>query len=92
MSFSFEFNYQDEHGRKISQEEWIRGLAEEATATAMPSLAKKVNAEVARLRCPVHGEHPKVVKSTIDGNRLTTEISACCDEMRDRAQKVAAGQ
>ncbi len=91
MSSGFEMNYEID-GRKVSQEEWLRSLKKEATEEAMSSVVEEIEAEVARLRCPVHGEHPKVVTAKIEGNRLTTEISACCDEMLEKAEKAAAGE
>ena len=87
MTFDYQIN-----GRKVSKQRFLRHLEDDAKAKAMPSLAAKVKADVARLRCPAHGEHPKVVKSKINGDRLSVEISACCDQMREKATKVAAGQ
>jgi signal recognition particle subunit SEC65 len=90
-----DFKVEFEHkigGRKVSEQEWVRHLSQEAVAKVLPEVAKDVKAEVERLHCPVHHEHPKVVRSQIVGNELRTQVSACCAEMREKAQRIAARQ
>jgi hypothetical protein len=64
VSFNFEFEYKI-NGRKVSQDEWIRHMGEEAKAKPLKGLPDEIRADVSRLRCPVHGESPKVVESSV---------------------------
>lgn len=89
MSFDFEFNYQID-GRKVSKDEWMRHLGQEAVAKAMPQVAQEREAEVVELRCGVHGESPTVTHTT-SGDQIKFQIKACCDELLEQAQKVAVG-
>jgi Ser-tRNA(Ala) deacylase AlaX len=86
MDFSFEFNYQI-NGRKVSKDEWMRHIADEARSKA----AAELSARVARLRCPVHNESPKVLRTTKTGDRISFDIQACCKTMLEQAQRVAVG-
>ena len=80
MSFKMEWN-----GDNL-----IEDLKKTAIKEGLRSVEQEVRRDVSALRCPAHGESPKVVSSSISGDRLTTKISACCDDMLDKAQKVAA--
>ena len=79
-------------GRTVSQEEWVRHLGQEAVERAKPDLLANIKADISELRCSVHGQSPKIVKTEWRGNSLHTSISACCDAMLKRAQQAAARQ
>ncbi len=66
-------------------------FAKQAVDVGMKSLEERARRDVSALRCPVHQQTPTVVRATRVGNRLLTEISACCEEMRDKAERIAAG-
>jgi hypothetical protein len=84
VSFSFEFDYKID-GRKVSKEEFMWHLADEAKSAAVDGLQVRV----ARLRCPVHGQSPRVVNSTTNGDTTHIELAACCEDVRDRAGREA---
>jgi hypothetical protein len=82
----FEFDYMIK-GRKVTKEQWLRHIAEEAKTTTIEDLKQRVT----RLRCRVHGRSPRVVRTTRTGDNVRFEIEACCPDMRDRAEQVAIG-
>jgi hypothetical protein len=86
MSFEFEFNYEI-NGRKVSQDEYMRHIAAEARSMA----SKELQARVAHLRCPVHNQSPRILRTTRTGQQIKFDIQACCDTMLKRAQEVALG-
>ncbi len=85
MPFEIEYKI---NGRKVSESEWTRHIANEAKSVAVEELKGRV----AKLRCPVHGRSPKVVTTTKVGDRVKFQIEACCDDMLKRAQEVAVGR
>lgn len=77
-------------GRTVSQAEWLRHLGQEAVDKAKPDVLASIKDDVSKLRCPAHGQSPRVARSEWRGNSLHTSISACCDEMLIKAQEIAA--
>ena len=87
----FEMEWKDENGRKVSRDQWFKGLQDKAVGNALKDIEKDVHREIAALRCPVHGETPKV-KTKIVGKSLESEITGCCDDIKAKAQKIATRQ
>ena len=87
----FELQYTDQHGRGVSQQQWIDDIKDQAIHNALLSVEKDVHREVAALRCPEHGRTP-TIKTKIVGNRLQSEITGCCESIQVRAQQIAARQ
>ena len=87
----FELQYTDQHGRRVSQQQWIEGIKDQAIHNALLGVEQDVHREVAALRCPEHGRTP-TIRTKIVGNRLQSEITGCCETIRTRAQQIATRQ
>ena len=72
-------------------DEVARGFAQQAVDANLGELEARIRRDVSALRCPVHTQTPTVVSITRTGNRFATQVSACCEEMRQKAQRAAAG-
>jgi hypothetical protein len=72
-------------------EEVARRFAEQAVNANIGRLEERIRRDVSALRCPVHQHAPTVLSVTPKGNRLVTHVSACCEEMKDKAERIAAG-
>jgi hypothetical protein len=83
----FEIDYKL-NGHKVTQQQWIKGMADEAVKKGLVEIEKEVHRKVASLRCPTHQQTP-TIRTRIVGHELRSEIRACCDPMRDRAQMIA---
>jgi hypothetical protein len=66
-------------------------FAQQAVDANMRTLEERIRRNVSALRCPVHQQTPTVVSVTREGSRLVTRLSACCEEMKDEAERIAAG-
>lgn len=72
-------------------DEVARRFAQQADDANIASLEQRARRDVSALRCPVHQQTPAVLSATRVGNRLAFQVSACCDEMKIKAERVAAG-
>ena len=88
MGFEFEYNL---NGRKVTQQQWMNALEEQALKEALSEHEKEVHRKVATLRCPTHRRTPQI-RTRIVGHELRSEVSACCVQMRDKAQLIAVGR
>jgi hypothetical protein len=71
-------------------DEVTRRFAQQAVDTNLGALKARIRRDVSALRCPVHAQTPTVVSITRIGNRLATQVSACCEEVRHEAQRATA--
>ena len=91
VPMGFEMEWRDSHGRKVSREQWTKSLQDKAVGAALKDLEKQIHGKVAALRCRVHGERPNI-KTKIEGHLIKSEITACCEDMTAKAQKIATNQ
>jgi len=68
--------------RKVSRSEWERHLREAPLEAVKDDVRKKI----ARVRCPIHGQRPRVeFRKTVRG--FDTSITGCCDDVVKHAQR-----
>lgn len=73
-------------GRRVSQTEWQRHLADSARDIAVDALKHKIQ----HIRCSVHGRAAKLIVGAQRGDRLEMKIEACCDDLLKRAERALA--
>jgi len=89
MDFSFEQRY-ELNGRRVSRDEWLRSFRDQPDEVQAGAF-EEIKTEVEALRCAIHDQSPKVTIKTADGETRMT-IESCCEEMEERAEKMAAGE
>jgi ubiquitin C-terminal hydrolase len=81
VGFGIEIEY-TVGGRRVSQQEWERHLREAPTRATKEAVKQKLS----RVRCPAHGQSPKVTfRETSEG--FDVSISGCCEELTERARR-----
>jgi hypothetical protein len=73
-------------GRRVSSTEWQKHLVTASRDIAIGALKDKVQ----RIRCPVHGQAPKLIVGTRRGDHLDMNLQACCDDLLNQAKKALA--
>ena len=68
-------------GRKVSRDQFFRGLEGEIRKTAADSVCQQIG----RTRCAKHGKPARVteLRQTPDG--FSVEVDGCCDELVNKA-------
>jgi hypothetical protein len=81
MSFKMDWN----------GDEVARRFAQQAVDANIRTLEERARRDVSALRCAEHQQTPRVLTVTRVGSRVVIQVSACCEEMKDKAERAAAG-
>jgi hypothetical protein len=68
-------------GRRVTEQAFMRNLRESAHDAAIDSVQEHLR----RVRCPKHGQTPRVKPTGARGSSPKFEIEACCDALMKRA-------
>ncbi len=79
--FKLEFSV---NGRKVP----LNRMAEEMEKAMSNGVSKQVAEKLARVRCPVHGQTPRVEPKGQSLSDLSFNLKTCCDELMERAKAV----
>jgi len=76
LEIHFEIN-----GRRVDP----RNAGDALKAAVLKSVQDLIAAKVSAVRCPVHGEGPKIVAHGSSLDKLSMTVSGCCQELIDQA-------
>ena len=79
MTFKMEYKI---GGRKVSQREWERHIAE----APLEAVKDEIRQRVGRIRCPKHGTTATVTLARVS-NGFDTKMSGCCDDLVEAARR-----
>jgi hypothetical protein len=72
------------NGREVSPDQLGSAVEDEVLAKVKGQMAEKLK----NLRCPVHGQSPRLEFEGDSLNNLKIQIHTCCGWMREEAQRV----
>jgi hypothetical protein len=77
VDISFEIN-----GRKVS----TGNVGDALEAAMLQGVSDSIKRSVGSLRCPEHGKSPKIICKGRSVDKLSFEVSACCQKLTDKVQ------
>jgi hypothetical protein len=84
MMFESEMRYEID-GRKVSEDEWLKHLEDEAVRSVREAVADAAK-RAAAIPCPEHGEYASIsIQPSAEG--ATVHVQACCKAEETRAQE-----
>ena len=72
-----EIEFRDQHGRKVSSQEWARGIEE----VAMEQANRAIEDVITSVRCPEHGRSITNLRATRESGGIKYAWQACCDRL-----------
>lgn len=84
--FALTIEFRDRHGRKVSQQQWLRGLEDAVVDEAQ----KAVEERIRRVRCPDHHEAVRQLRGRRQRGGLRYTWEACCEKLNDAIEHVLA--
>lgn len=78
-----ELGFRDQHGRKVSERDWMRGIEDAVFEEAESALDERIS----RVRCPEHGSHPTKIHKFREGDAIRFQWEACCDALNDAVER-----
>jgi hypothetical protein len=71
-------------GRRVSQDEWMKSIVDEARGAAL----SQVQAKVESLRCPDHGRGPRLTAQVPAGTDVNLSFDVCCEKLKDAIMRL----
>jgi hypothetical protein len=68
-------------GRKVSPDR----IGDELGKAILKEVARNVKTSLASVRCPEHGQHPRVTVKGSSLDKLSFEVHGCCQTLIDAA-------
>jgi hypothetical protein len=78
-----EFEFRDEHGRRVSEREWLRGIEQETRKAGEDAIKSAIRGA----RCPVHGGGPRNIREVRRGSEVEFQWDACCERLQQEAER-----
>lgn len=74
-----------QNGRKVSRQQWERGLQDNLRKAAVDAIEKKLRT----VHCPVHGSPPTSIARRTVGGRVSWDIQGCCNRLVEAVRRAA---
>ncbi|MFB4203984.1 hypothetical protein KBTX_03114 [wastewater metagenome] len=78
IDVSFEIN-----GKKVNPDK----IGDALEAAALKSISEQIKDKLRGVKCPEHGESPKVKVQGRNLDNLSFEVSGCCDALIERVKE-----
>jgi len=78
VEVSFEIN-----GRKVQPNQ----ISEVLTKAVFTSVAEQIKSKVGSVRCPDHGQSPKIICKGKSIENLGFEVTGCCEKLIDSVKR-----
>lgn len=86
MKFIVEFR--DSKGIRVSEREWARRLKRDVVRMAEANLGERIRS----VRCPIHGQTPRSIRSSTSGSRLQWQWVGCCANLNHTVERALGVQ
>jgi len=71
-------------GRRVSADQWVKGIAEERKTAEIKKLRQKVES----VRCPTHHSGPRLNSQVPSGDNVHFTYASCCDELKKKVEQL----
>ena len=79
-----EIEFTDERGQKVSQEQFVKNLADEVQ---LKGIQEHVRQSLVGIRCAEHDQTPRVKIRRAPGDKVIVNVEGCCDKLESEAAK-----
>lgn len=78
--------FRDRHGKKVSQQQWMRGLQDAVVDEA----EKVLENEIRSVRCPEHHQAVRQLRARRESGGLRYSWEACCEKLNQAVERKLA--